>query len=155
MWLVRELEPNRKVPSVHPPSIFKVHWWWLLVRFGKSEPAPTNRPYKIDGVWIWNSALLRSFPGVRLWTNYISTSAYIYLPSSHQVFHLLSNLHSDNHLRALQTHLMSIPSTAQYVALYNEFGWRKVKTCSFGSAQWFWPRIFVQLAKAGKRYSKA
>lgn len=49
----------------------------------------------------------------------------------------------------------SIPSTAQYVALYNEFRWRKVKTCSFGSAQWFWPRIFVQLAKAGKRYSKA
>jgi hypothetical protein len=35
------------------------------------------------------------------------------------------------------------------------FGWRKVKTCQFGSAKWFWPSIFAQDAKVGKRHSRA
>jgi len=29
--------------------------------------------------------------------------------------------------------------------LYNNFfGWRKIKTCQFGSAKWFWPSIYAK-----------
>jgi hypothetical protein len=31
--------------------------------------------------------------------------------------------------------------------------WRKVNTCWFGLAKWFWPNIFAQFAEAGKRHS--
>jgi hypothetical protein len=29
------------------------------------------------------------------------------------------------------------------------------KTSQFGSAKWFWPRIFAQFANAGKRHKKS
>jgi hypothetical protein len=32
---------------------------------------------------------------------------------------------------------------AQYVTLQIKIGSRKVKTCHFGSAKWFWPSIFA------------
>jgi hypothetical protein len=32
---------------------------------------------------------------------------------------------------------------------------RKVKTCWFGAAKWFWPGILVHFAEAGKRHNKA
>jgi len=41
------------------------------------------------------------------------------------------------------------------VTLQIKIGWRKVKTCRFGSAKWFWPDIFAQFAEAGKRHNKA
>jgi len=46
-------------------------------------------------------------------------------------------------------------TSAQYVTLQIKIGGRKVKTCQFGSAKWFWPSIFVQFAEAGERHSKA
>jgi hypothetical protein len=33
--------------------------------------------------------------------------------------------------------------SAQHVTLHITFGWRKVKTCLFGSAKWFWPNMFA------------
>jgi hypothetical protein len=32
---------------------------------------------------------------------------------------------------------------------------RKVKTCGFSAAKWFWPSIFVHFAEASKRHIKA
>jgi hypothetical protein len=31
---------------------------------------------------------------------------------------------------------------------------RKVKTCRFGGAKWFWPSIFVHFAEAGEKHTK-
>jgi len=31
---------------------------------------------------------------------------------------------------------------------------RKVKTCRFGAAKWFWPSIFVHFAEAGERHNQ-
>jgi len=36
-----------------------------------------------------------------------------------------------------------------------KIGWRKVKTCWFGTAKWFGPCIFAQFAEAGKMHIKA
>jgi hypothetical protein len=43
---------------------------------------------------------------------------------------------------------------AQYMTLQIKIGRRKVKTCQFGSAKWFWPSILAHFAEAGKRHSK-
>jgi len=39
----------------------------------------------------------------------------------------------------------------QFVTLHTKTGWRKVTTCRFGSAKWFWTSIFAQCAEAGKK----
>jgi hypothetical protein len=35
---------------------------------------------------------------------------------------------------------------AQYVTLQIKIGSKKVKTCHFGSAKWFWPSVFAPFA---------
>jgi hypothetical protein len=40
------------------------------------------------------------------------------------------------------------------VTLHIKIARRKVKTCRFGSAKWFWPSVFAQFAEAGKMHIK-
>jgi hypothetical protein len=45
----------------------------------------------------------------------------------------------------------SISCGAQYVILHSEIGWRKVKTCRFGSRQLFWLCIIAHFRAACER----
>jgi hypothetical protein len=47
----------------------------------------------------------------------------------------------------------SISSGARYVILHSKIRWRKSNLCRFGSGKWFWLRIIVQVALAGKTLS--
>jgi hypothetical protein len=38
-------------------------------------------------------------------------------------------------------------TNAQYVSLQVKIGFRKVKTCQFGLAKWFWPSIFCMVCR--------
>jgi hypothetical protein len=45
-------------------------------------------------------------------------------------------------------------ASAQYVTLQIKIGLRKVETCWFGSAKWFWLSIFAQLLRLVKGTTK-
>jgi len=57
----------------------------------------------------------------------------------------------------LQGHKLSVGGDALRASLqwlvcdlHITIGWRKVKTCQYGSRKWFWPSTFAQTAKPGK-----
>ncbi len=82
-----------------------------------------------------------------------SSLVFFSLTDDHRLLSLPHLHHHRNHypFRDGRVILKSNSTSAEYATPQRKFGWRKVKTCWFGSTKWFWP--LYSFVEVGKRHS--
>jgi hypothetical protein len=152
-WESIEIEWDRLITRQETASSYRAPVKGKAFIFMAREDLERSLMYSCTGTWtIWNTS--------RHWSNMCCHVPHLHIASfyGHQVttpsIIMIYKPKQSQPLSCVNSE-MSNYTSAQYVTLQIKIGWRKLKTCWYISSKWFWPRIFAQLAEAGKRHSAA